>query len=131
MIEDQLYRETILEVAQNPKNKGEISNPDLEARLLNPLCGDEVRIQLKIQDPGPKIQKAAFGGNGCAISQAAASLLAEYIVGKSVDEIKDLNSDDILKMIGINPSPARLGCALLSLNVLKEALKSGTEGESR
>ena len=137
MIEDQLYRETILEVAQNPKNKGEISNPDLEARLLNPLCGDEIRLQIKLtKNQSPRtnnqiVQRAVFSGNGCAISQAAASLLAEYIIGKSVDEIKDLNSDDILKMIGINPSPARLGCALLSLNVLKEALKSGTEGESR
>ena len=130
-MENQLYRDTLLEVAQNPRNKEELPNPDLEAKLLNPLCGDEVKIQIKIQNPGSKIQKAAFSGNGCAISQAAASLLAEYIIGKSVDEIKDLNSDDILKMIGINPSPARLGCALLSLNVLKEALKSGTEGESR
>src|SRR3989344_1503522 len=101
MIEDQLYRETILEVAQNPKNKGEISNPDLEARLLNPLCGDEVRIQLKIHPTPPRlrgarnsrgiIEKAAFYGNGCAISQASASLLVSYIEGKGVEEVKRVN----------------------------------------
>src|SRR3990167_11508707 len=101
MIEDQLYRETILELAQNPKNRGEISNPDLEARLLNPLCGDEIRLQIKLTNLPTEasaqagnqslitniqtVQRAVFSGNGCAISQAAASLLAEYIIGKSVD----------------------------------------------
>ena len=130
-MEDQIYRESLLEVAQNPKNRGEIDNPDLEARLVNPLCGDEVWIQLKIQNPGSKIQKATFSGNGCAISQASASLLATYIEGEPLDEVKKLKTSDILKLVGINPTPARMGCALLSLNVLKEALINGTEGESR
>ena len=129
-MEDQIYRESLLEVAQNPKNRGEIDNPDLEARLVNPLCGDEVWIQLKIQNPGSKIQKATFSGNGCAISQASASLLATYIEGEPLDEVKKLKTSDILKLVGINPTPARMGCALLSLNVLKEALINGTEGES-
>ena len=105
-MENQLYRETLLEVAQNPKNRGEIVNPDLEARLLNPLCGDEIRLQIKLTKNQPDrrqggsqitnvqtVQKAVFSGNGCAISQASASLLAEYIVGKSLGEVKDLNSD--------------------------------------
>ena len=131
MIEDQLYRETLLEIYKNPKNRGEIASPDIEARLDNPLCGDEVRIQLKIQNPKSKIQRAVFSGDGCVISQAGASLLAEYLEGKTLDEAKKLGSDDILKIIGINPGPARLGCALLGLNVLKEALFNGVQGKSR
>ncbi len=134
MIEDQLYRQTILEVARNPKNRGEISNPDLEARLVNQLCGDEIKLQLRIKSlralrplRGLKnseniIKKAVFSGTGCAISQASASLLASYIEGKSLAEARKVETGDILRLLGINPSPARLGCTLLSLNVLKDAL---------
>ncbi|MEX0617143.1 MAG: SUF system NifU family Fe-S cluster assembly protein [Candidatus Woykebacteria bacterium] len=129
MIEDQLYRQAILEVAKNPKNRGEIERPDLEARLVNPLCGDEIKLQLKIQHPTSKIEEAMFSGNGCAISQASASLLAEYVVGKSIDEVEKVNSSDILELIGINPTPARLKCAFLSLDTLREALKDDAEGQ--
>ena len=141
MIEDQLYRETILEIAKNPSNRGEISSPDLEAKLLNPLCGDEIKLQLTIKNKQSLrsneleklriVEKAVFNGNGCAISQASASILATYIEGKTLNELKKIKSDDILKMVGINPSPARIGCALLSLNVLKEALKDAVEGQGR
>ena len=121
MIEDQLYREELLEVFQNPRNKGKIPNPDLESRLLNPLCGDEVTLQIKLK--GGSVEKAFFSGNGCAISQASASLLAEKIEGKKLNEVKKLKGNDILELIGINPTPARMKCALLSLEVLMEALK--------
>lgn len=123
MLEDQLYRETLLEVAQNPKNRGEIAGADLEAKLLNPLCGDEVRLQIKLRN-GQTIERAVFSGNGCAISQASASLLAESIEGKTLNEVNKLNNNDILNLIGINPTPSRLMCAFLSLDVLKEALKN-------
>jgi len=121
MIEDLLYREELLEVFQNPKNRGEIANPDLEAKLLNPLCGDVVTLQIKLN--GEKVvQKAVFSGNGCAISQASASLLAENIEGKNLEQIRKLKSNDILALVGINPTPARMKCALLSLDVLMKAL---------
>lgn len=123
MIEDQLYRQELLEVFQNPKNKGKISNPDLESKLLNPLCGDEVILQIKLKD-GKLVEKAVFSGNGCAISQASASLLAEKIEGKDLDNVRKLKGNDILELIGINPTPARMKCALLSLEVLMEALKN-------
>ena len=126
MIEDLLYREELLEVFQNPKNRGEIANPDLEAKLLNPLCGDEVILQIKLKG-GKIVQKAVFSGNGCAISQASASLLAENIEGKKLDQVRKLKSNDILELVGINPTPARMKCALLSLDVLMEALKNGTK----
>lgn len=128
MIEEEIYRDTLLDIFQNPKNKGEIANPDLEAKLLNPLCGDEVTLQIKLKG-GKLVQKAVFSGNGCAISQASASLLAEKIEGENLDQIKKLKSNDILALVGINPTPARMKCALLSLDVLMEALKKdGVEG---
>lgn len=128
MLEDQLYREALLEVFRNPGNRGEITKPDLEAKLLNPLCGDEVRIQIELANREQRtensrtIKKAVFSGNGCAISQASASLLASHIEGKPLSEVKNLETSDILNLIGINPTPARMGCALLSLEVLMETL---------
>ena len=129
MIEDQLYRETLLDIFRNPKNRGQIAKPDLEARLVNPLCGDEIKLQLQLVDSSKQqaasriIKKAVFSGNGCAISQASASLLATYIEGKSLVEVKKLAAKDMIRLIGIKPTPARIGCALLSLEVLREALK--------
>ncbi len=139
MIEDQIYREALLEVFNNPQNRGEIDKPDFEAMLLNPLCGDEVRLQIKLANNQParrslgvggspitnhQIEKAVFSGNGCAISQASASLLAEHIEGMTLAQVNKLDSGDILELMGINPTPARLKCALLSLDVLMEALKN-------
>ena len=143
MIEDQLYREAILDIFRNPKNRGEIQKPDLEARLMNSLCGDEIQIQLKlkttanrlqttakkkerktvVRSPNAVVESAAFTGNGCAISQASASLLASHIEGRQLSEVKKLEASDVLKLIGITPSPARLKCALLGLEVLKEAIR--------
>ena len=127
MMEDQLYRESLLEIYRNPTNRGEIAKPDLEAKLVNPLCGDEVRIQIELatsksQIASRQIRRAVFSGNGCAISQASASLLADSIQGKKLSDVNKLRGNDILELIGINPSPSRIGCALLSLEVLMEAL---------
>ncbi|MEX0622011.1 MAG: iron-sulfur cluster assembly scaffold protein [Candidatus Woykebacteria bacterium] len=128
MLEDQLYRQELLDIIRNPSNRGEIAKPDLEARLVNPLCGDEIKLQLKLSNNqelrtnNQKVEKATFSGNGCAISQASASLLAEYIEGKNLEEVRKLNSSDILGLIGINSTPSRLGCALLSLEVLRKAI---------
>ncbi len=127
-MEDQLYRETLLEVVKNPPNRGEIKKADLEARMVNPLCGDEVKLQIKLKS-GRIIEKAVFSGNGCAISQASASLLAKKIEGKNLAEVNKLSSDDILKIIRVNPNPARLKCAVLSLDVLKEAIKDALQSK--
>ena len=123
MLENQLYKEELLEVFRNPPNRGEIKKPDLEARLVNPLCGDEIRLQLKLGQE-QVINQAVFSGNGCAISQASASLLAAHIEGKRLSEIKKIGVSDLLELMGINPTPARLKCALLSLEVLKEAIQT-------
>lgn len=120
-MEDQLYRETILERYTNPVNQGVIAKPDLEATLVNPLCGDEVRLQLSL-DNG-RVEKARFSGNGCALSQVSASLVAEFAEGKKLAEVKNLDSDKLIKLLGINPSPTRAKCVLLSLEVLKKSLQ--------
>jgi nitrogen fixation NifU-like protein len=125
-MEDQLYRETLLEIYRNPQNRGEIIKPDLEARSVNPLCGDVVKLQIKLGE-GQVIEKAVFSGNGCAISQASASLLASNIEKKKLTQVRKLKGNDILNLIGISPSPARLKCALLSLEVLTEVLKNATK----
>lgn len=115
---DDLYREVILDRYKNPQKRGTLDPHDYSYEDDNPLCGDRIRIDLRVDTQG-KVTEAAFSGTGCAISQASADLLTESIVGKSLDEIKRVGKDDILAMLGIDLGPVRLKCALLSLKVLK------------
>jgi nitrogen fixation NifU-like protein len=115
---DDLYREIIIEHYKNPSYRGELDPHDITFEDENPLCGDQIRIDLRLDEDG-KVKEAAFSGHGCAISQASADLLLESIQGKSVDEIKTLSKQDILELLGIELTPVRLKCALLSLKVLK------------
>lgn len=115
---DDLYRELIIERYKNPLFRGELDPHDISFEDDNPLCGDHIRIDLRV-DGENKITDAAFNGQGCAISQASADLLIESVVGKSLDEVKDLTKEDVLDMLGIELGPVRLKCALLSLKVLK------------
>ena len=117
---DDLYREHVLDHYQNPRNYGEIENPDISHEAYNPLCGDRLILELKLHDD--HISEVAFHGEGCAISQASASMLTEHIDGKSVDELKALTKDDILDMLGIPIGPVRLKCALLSLKAVKAGI---------
>lgn len=114
---DALYREAILDHYKHPRRKGHLENPDIQHHDHNPFCGDEITIQLKVADD--VVVDAAFDGRGCAISQATASMLMEEVVGKSLDELKQLDKAYILEMLGIEIGPVRLKCALLSLKVLK------------
>ncbi len=114
---DDFYRQVILDHYQNPRNYGTIENPDISAEDSNPLCGDEIRIDLKLKDG--KVDQVRFSGKGCSISKAAASMLTEAIEGKSLEEVKQLGRDDILEMLGIELGPVRLKCALLALKTLK------------
>ena len=114
---DALYREEILDHYKHPRRKGHLENPDIHYHDHNPFCGDELTIELNVKDG--IVVDAAFDGRGCSISQAAASMLMEEIVGKSLDEIKAYNKETILDLLGIEIGPVRLKCALLSLKVLK------------
>lgn len=118
---DSIYRENILEHSKRPQNKGHLDPYDYAFEDTNPLCGDEVRIELRVDDNGT-VTDVAFDGQGCAISQASASMLTEMILGMHVDEIKTMPKEELLEEVGIELSPARLKCALLSFNVLKASL---------
>lgn len=115
---DDLYRELIIDRYKNPHFRGSLEPHDISFEDDNPLCGDHIRIDLRINGD-ERVSEVAFDGHGCAISQATADLLAESIVGKTLDEVKQINKQDILDMLGIELGPVRLKCALLSLKVLK------------
>ena len=123
---DDLYREVILDHYKNPRHRGTLDPHDFTYEDENPLCGDKLRLDVQL-DEQRRVKAAAFSGRGCAISQASADLLTEAIVGKSLDEVKQLSKEDILDMLGIELGPVRLKCALLSLKVLK-AGAYGLEG---
>jgi nitrogen fixation NifU-like protein len=115
---DDLYRELIIDRYKNPHFRGSLEPHDISFEDDNPLCGDHIRIDLRINGDH-RVSEVAFDGHGCAISQATADLLAESIVGKSLDEVKKINKQDVLDLLGIELGPVRLKCALLSLKVLK------------
>jgi nitrogen fixation protein NifU and related proteins len=118
---DSMYREIILERYKTPQFHGELDPHDITFEDENPLCGDHIRIDLRLGQDG-RVSEAAFSGHGCAISQASADLLLESIINKSLDEIKALTKEDVLDLLGIELGPVRLKCALLSLKVLKSGV---------
>ena len=115
---DDFYRELIIDRYKNPHMKGTLDPHDYSYEDDNPLCGDEIRIDVRV-DENDVVTEALFEGQGCAISMASADLLVENIVGKELTEIKDMSKEDILELLGIELGPVRLKCALLSLKVLK------------
>jgi nitrogen fixation NifU-like protein len=119
---DQLYREVILDHYKNPRGHGVIEGPDAEAEGQNPLCGDEVSIYVRFGDDGDTIDEVKFSGRGCAISQAATSMLTEMVQGKTATAVATLDKDELLEEIGIPLTPIRLKCAILGLTTLKVAL---------
>jgi nitrogen fixation NifU-like protein len=119
---DQLYREVILDHYKNPRGHGLIEDADAQAEGQNPLCGDEVSIYVAFAEDGDTIDEVKFSGRGCAISQAATSMLTEMVTGRSATEVATLPRDELLEEIGIPLTPVRLKCALLGLSTLKLAL---------
>jgi len=119
---DQLYREVILDHYKNPRGHGIIEGADAEAEGQNPLCGDEVSIYVSFDPDGETIEEVKFSGRGCAISQAATSMLVEMVKGRSATEVATLPKEELLEEIGIPLTPVRLKCAMLGLTTLKLAL---------
>ena len=118
---DQLYRELILDHYKNPRNHGLLQSADASAEGQNPLCGDEISVSVRIGD-GDVIEGVGFEGRGCAISQAATSMLTDLVKGKSADEVAAMPKEELLDELGIPLTPVRLKCALLGLSTLKLAL---------
>jgi nitrogen fixation NifU-like protein len=117
---DQLYREVILDHYKNPRGHGLLDEPDGVAEGQNPLCGDEVTVSVRFD--GDVIADVGFEGRGCAISQAATSMLTELVVGRTADEVARMDREELLEEIGIPLSPVRLKCAILGFGTLKVAL---------
>ena len=125
---EDLYREVIIDRYKNPQFKGILDPNDISFEDDNPLCGDHIRIDLRIDKNGI-VTEATFDGHGCAISQASADLLIESIQGKSLDDIKEISKEDLLELLGLDLGPVRLKCALLSLKVLKAGVYGVGESE--
>ena len=117
---DDLFRENILDHYRHPRHQGVLEAPDITYEDANPLCGDRLRMDIKVSEG--KIADIRFTGHGCSISQAAASMLCEAVQGKSLEEVKNLTRDDVLEMLGIELGPVRLKCGLLALKTLKAGI---------
>ncbi|MBJ7603170.1 MAG: SUF system NifU family Fe-S cluster assembly protein [Candidatus Dormibacteraeota bacterium] len=117
MVDDQFYREYILDHYKNPRNFGRLEKPDVSHEELNPLCGDVIGMDFKLAEG--RIEDVRFHGRGCAISQASASLLTERLKGMPLEEARKISKEEVLEELGIQISPARIKCALLSLKVVK------------
>ncbi len=122
---NEIYRENILEHYKHPRHRGTIDHPDITYEDANPLCGDHIRMDLKVRDG--RVEQVAFSGHGCSISQAAASMLCERIEGRPLEEIKQLTREDVLEMLGIELGPVRLKCGLLALKTLKAGVYGITQ----
>ncbi|HET89876.1 MAG TPA: SUF system NifU family Fe-S cluster assembly protein [Chloroflexi bacterium] len=115
-----MYREQILDHYRHPRNQGRLDQPDVSHELDNPVCGDVVRMDVRLTDG--RVSEARFSGRGCVISMASASMLSEEIQGRSVSELMALQEADVFEMLGVTLGPVRAKCALLPLRALQEGL---------
>ncbi|QLG49971.1 Fe-S cluster assembly sulfur transfer protein SufU [Natrinema halophilum] len=115
-----MYRQQILDHYKNPRNYGGLKDPTFTHVGENPMCGDEIRMDVKLDEDEETIERVAFQGDGCAISQASASMLSGELVGKSVDELLEMDRDDVIDMLGVDISPMRVKCAVLAEKVAQD-----------
>lgn len=118
-----LYREQILDHYKRPRNYGELEDPTFSHRGENPVCGDDITVDVKLKDDSDVIESVAFRGDGCAISQAAASLLTEELPGLTLSELHELDRDDVVDLLGVEISPMRIKCAVLAEKVAQDGAR--------
>lgn len=116
---DNFYREEILEHYTHPHHYGTLDDPDITHEENNPLCGDRIRFDIELEEDGATIKDVGFSAVGCAISKASASMLSDLLVGRTLEEVRELDKEDLLDELGIDLGPVRLKCALLPLKVVK------------
>ena len=124
-----MYRQQILDHYKNPRNYGELEGADIEHVGENPMCGDTIKIFLELADDEDTIARVSFIGDGCAISQASASMLSEELRGKSLSTVREMDRDDVIDMLGVDLSPMRIKCAVLAEKVAQDgaAIHQGDE----
>ncbi|UTF53832.1 MULTISPECIES: iron-sulfur cluster assembly scaffold protein [Natronosalvus] len=115
-----MYRQQILDHYKSPRNYGELEDPTFTHVGENPMCGDEIRMDVVLADDGETIERVAFSGDGCAISQASASMLSTELPGTTIDELLEMDRDDIVDMLGVEISPMRIKCAVLAEKVAQD-----------
>jgi nitrogen fixation protein NifU and related proteins len=120
-----LYQEELMDLYRNPHNRGKMTSPSVSVSKKNPMCGDEIELQLKLADE--KITEAKFEGSACSVSIISSSILTDYLLGKTLAEVKNITQADLLKLVNLNLTTSRVACATLALNALQEALKKYEE----
>jgi len=118
-----MYRQQILDHYKNPRNYGGLPDPTFSHEGYNPSCGDEIEFDVELGDDGETIQNVAWEGDGCAISQASASLLSQELPGMRLDEVRELDRDDVLELLGVEVTPMRIKCAVLAEKVVQDGTK--------
>jgi nitrogen fixation NifU-like protein len=118
-----MYRQQILDHYRNPRNVGELKEPTFSHEGYNPSCGDELEFDVELEDDGETVARVAFRGEGCAISQASASMLSQKLPGMTLDEVEALDRDDVLEMLGVEVTPMRIKCAVLGEKVVQDGAK--------
>jgi len=121
-----MYRQQILDHYKNPRNYGELENATFTHVGENPTCGDTIKVDVRLADDGETIERVAFSGDGCAISQASASLLTQELPGLTLDELDAMDRDDVVDMLGVDISPMRIKCAVLAEKVAQDGAKIHT-----
>jgi len=123
MVGSDMYRQQILDHYKNPRNYGEIDDPDFSHVGENPSCGDTIQVDVALADDGETIEHVAFTGDGCAISMAATSMLSQELRGMTVEELQELDTDDVTEMLGVDISPMRIKCAVLGRQVAQDGAR--------
>ena len=118
-----MYRQQILDHYRNPRNHGALPEPTFSHEGYNPSCGDEIEFDVELADDGETIERVAWEGDGCAISQASASMLSQELYGMTLDEVDELDRDDVLDLLGVEVTPMRIKCAVLAEKVVQDGAK--------
>ena len=118
-----MYRQQILDHYKNPRNHGELDEPTFSHVGENPSCGDTIKMDVRLDDDGETIEYVSFSGDGCAISQASASMLTQRLPGTTLDELAEMDTDDVVEMLGVDISPMRIKCAVLARQVAQDGAR--------